>query len=200
MTHFRPAFICLFLLPPLIQGYSEGLLMQAGVGLSDALSPYYLQKYWIYGVNFNVGFGASINEKWSFNLAFTHHTFDYCSGIVPADDNASANQAMIHLKRYALITRLQRLAPFISVGAGFSLLNVPAVYRKVESDPFLIMPENKLEDAKQSSGPAAEVSVGFDYQIGPLSALFSELFSSAAFLPRQNFVCWGLRMGVLFTI
>ena len=174
--------------------------MQAGVGLSDAFSPYYLQKYWIYGVNFNVGFGASINEKWSFNLAYAHQTFDYGSGIVPAGNNADANQALICLKRCASFARLQRLAPFISVGAGFSLLNAPAVYSKVENAPLLILPENKLEDAKQASGPAAEVSLGFDYQIGPLSALFTELFSSAAFFPRQNFVCWGLRMGVLFTI
>lgn len=173
--------------------------MQAGVGLTDAVSPNYLQKYWLYGVNFNVGFGAAVNEKWSFSLAFTHHTFDYRNGIAIAGDNACANQAMMHLKWYAP-TRLQRVAPFISVGAGFSLQKAPAVYRKMAQFPLLILPENKLEDAWKSSAPVAEFSLGVDYKISLLSALFSEFFTSAAFSPGQNFVCWGLRMGVLFTI
>jgi hypothetical protein len=199
MTHLRSVFISRLLLLPTIQGYSEGLLMQAGVGLTDAVSPPYMKKYWLYGVNFNIAFGAAVNEKWSFNLAYTHHTFDYRNGIAITGDNACANQAMIHLKRYAP-TRLQRLAPFISVGAGFSLLKAPAVYRKVERVPLLILPENKLEDAWKSSAPVAEVSLGVDYQLSPLSALFTELFSSIAFSPQQNYVGWGLRMGVMFTI
>jgi hypothetical protein len=200
MTHFRPAFFCLLILFPFIQGFSEGLQIQAGVGLTDALSPNYIQKYWVYGVNFNVGFGASINEKWSFNLAYTQHTFDYSSGTVPAGNNATANQALIRLKRCTKIARLQRLTPFYSVSVGFSLFSAPAVYKKVKNAPLLILPENKLEDAMHSSGPAAEVTLGFDCQLGPQSALFTEWFSSAAFSHRQNFVGWGLRMGVSFTI
>jgi hypothetical protein len=200
MTHVRSFLIALFFLTLTIQGQSEGLQMQTSVGLTDPLSPDYLQKYWSYGVNFNIGFGASINRKWSFNLAFSHHTLNYCSGTIPAGNSANANQALIRLKRSAPIAHLQKVSPYFSIGAGFCLWNSPAVYREVENLPNLILPKNKLEDARHSSAPAAEVSLGIHYQLAPLSMLFAEWFTSAAFSRRQNFFCLGLRTGVLFTI